>query len=77
MRKGNARITVEYDGDRLSFTSEGLSETVQSDGSAHRYLSNAERQFIEQKIEELLIILSSDEYDEHGYPLDEEDEDDL
>lgn len=57
----NATITVSYDNISIIIPLDGveLSAVVQSDGSTHRYLSNASRDWIGNKIEKALIELAT------------------
>lgn len=54
-----ATITVAFGDNAVTITLSGaeLSETIQSDGSIHRYLSNGSRDFIGTEIEKALISL--------------------
>jgi hypothetical protein len=59
----NATITVAYKGQTVVIDLDGteLSETRQRDGSLHRYLTNASRDFISDQVEKALIAIVSKE----------------
>ena len=55
----NATITVEYGGQAVVIELQGseVSETPQRDGSVHRYLGNASKDYIGEAVEKALLTI--------------------